>query len=63
MNLKNIPLPEVYMESQDFRFFVNWFNTCIAKTKYDIENMYDLYDPLRVPQWLFCMLADTLGNR
>lgn len=63
MNLKNISLPEVYMESQDFRFFVNWFNTCIEKTKYDIENMYDLYDPLRAPQWLLWMLADTVGFR
>ena len=63
MRLENISLPEVYMESQDFRFFVNWFNTCLEKTKYDIENIYDLYDPLRVPQWLIWMLADTVGFR
>ena len=63
MNLENISLPEVYEESQDFRFFVDWFNTCISKIKHDIENMYDLYDPLTCPGWLLWMLADTVGYR
>ena len=63
MNFKNISLPEVYMESQDFRFFINWINTSLDKIKYDIENLYDLYDPLKCPDWLLWMLGETIGFR
>ena len=61
MRFNQIPLPAVYKESQDFRFFLDWFGTCLTKTKYDIENMIDLYDPLRCPEHLIWMLADTMG--
>lgn len=61
MNLRNIPLPEVYVESQDFRFFREWFVQALEKTKFDTENIFDLYDPLRCPEELVWLLADTMG--
>lgn len=63
MNLKDIPVPEVYKESADFRFFLNWFGSCLEKIQYDIENLYDLYDALKCPSWLLWMLGDTVGYR
>lgn len=61
MNIHDISLPEVYKESADFRFFCNWFETALQKIKYDTENLFDLYDPLRCPAELLWMLADTMG--
>lgn len=61
MNIKNISLPEVYKESLDFRFFCNWFETSLQRIKYDTENLFDLYDPLRCPENLLWLLADTVG--
>lgn len=61
MNIKNISLPEVYKESPDFRFFCNWFETSLQRIKYDTENLFDLYDPLRCPENLLWLLADTIG--
>ena len=61
MNFKNISIPQVYKESADFRFFIEWFNECLTRLKYDIENLPDLYDPLRVPEHLIWMLGDTKG--
>lgn len=63
MNFKDISVPEVYKESRDFRFFLEWFSTCLTKVKYDTENAFDLYDPLRCPDWLLWMLGDTMGFR
>ena len=62
MDLKNIPLPEVYVESQDFRFFREWFVQALEKTKYDTENIFDLYDPLRCPEELVWLLDNRRGN-
>lgn len=61
MNFKDISIPEIYKESQDFRFFLEWFSTALSKIKYDTENVIDLYDPLRCPTQLLWMLADTMG--
>lgn len=61
MKISNISLPEVYRESQDFRFFCSWFETSLQEVKYDIENLYDCYDPLRCKSELLWMLADTMG--
>lgn len=51
------------MESWDFRFFLEWFSTCLEKIKYDHEHAVDLYDPLRCPEQLLWMLADTMGYK
>lgn len=61
MNMEHISVPEIYKESQDFRFFLNWFQTSLSKIKYDTENFMDLFDPQRCPQKLLWMLADTMG--
>lgn len=61
MNFKDISLPDIYLQSHDFRFFVDWFNKSLTKIKYDTENMADLYDPLRIPRDLLWMLADSMG--
>ena len=63
MNIKNIPIPEIYKESADFRFFVDWFDKALTRIKYDIENAPDIYDPQRCPDQLLWMLADTMGYK
>lgn len=64
MQFEDISLPEVYTrESSDFRFFLKWVATSLSKIKYDTENMFDLYDPLRCPKELIWMLADTIGYK
>ena len=61
MRFENISLPDIYLQSQDFRFFIKWFNLGLTRIKYDIENMIDLYDPLKCPSHLLWMLGDTIG--
>ena len=61
MDIKDISLPEVYTDSEDFRFFCKWFANALEQVKYDTENMVDLYDPLRCPSDLLWALADTMG--
>lgn len=61
MDISKVSLPEIYLSSNDFRRFVDWFSKALTKVQYDTENVDDLYDPLRVPSWLIWMLADTMG--
>ena len=61
MNIKDIPVPECYLQSSDFRFFLKWFDYALTKTQYDTSNMMDLYDPLRCPKDLLWLLGDTMG--
>lgn len=63
MDFKDISVPEIYKSSQDFRFFLDWFNEALSKIKYDIENLSDIYDPLRCPSNLLWALADTMGYK
>lgn len=63
MDIKNISLPEIYKESADFRFFCKWFEESLSKIKYDTENFFDLYDPLKCPEDLLWALADTMGYK
>lgn len=61
MQIKDIPVPECYKESADFRFFLKWFDYALTKIQYDTTNLLDLYDPLRCPKDLLWMLGDTMG--
>ena len=61
MQFFDVSVPEVYKESADFRFFLKWFAEALTRIKYDTENTFDLYDPLRCPEKLVWMLADTMG--
>ena len=61
MNIKDIPIPECYAQSSDFRFFLKWFDYALTKIQYDTVNTMDLYDPLRCPKDLLWCLGDTMG--
>ena len=61
MNIRDIPVPEVFLSSSDFRFFIKWFDYALIKTQYDTTNLMDLYDPLRCPKDLLWCLGDTMG--
>lgn len=63
MDIKDVSVPEAYKESWDFRFFLKWFADSLEKIRYDHEHAYDLYDPLRCPEWLLWMLSDSIGYR
>lgn len=61
MRISEISTPAIYKESSDFRFFLKWFENALTKLQYDTEHADDLYDPLKCPEWLLWMLADTMG--
>lgn len=61
MNRFELSVPDCYLESSDFRFFLKWVSEAFYKLKYDLDAFFDLYDPLRCPQELLWLLADTMG--
>ena len=61
MRIQDISTPDVYTDSADFRFFLKWIEIALTKIHYDTENGLDLYDPLKCPENLLWMLADTMG--
>lgn len=61
MDMKNVSVPEVYKSSQDFRFFLDWFEKALGQIKYDTENLIDCFDPLRCKEDLLWLLGDTMG--
>lgn len=63
MQFNQVSVPEIYRQSSDFRFFLDWFEKSLARIKFDTENMSDIYDPLRCPQQLLWMLGDTMGYK
>lgn len=63
MRVSDIPIPEVYRESSDFRFFLKWFDAALDKVRFDTENIVDLFDPQRCPENLLWMLAETMGYK
>lgn len=63
MRFEDVSVPEVYTESEDFRFFLKWIWSCLAKAKYDTEHLSDIYDPLKCKRELLWMLADTVGYK
>jgi len=61
MTVKDIPLPEEYKTSEDFRFFLKWFELALSRIQSDTENFFDYYDPLRCPTDFIWALADTMS--
>ena len=61
MRINEIPVPDIYTDSQDFRLFLKWFEIALTKVHYDTEHGMDLVDPLKCPANLLWMLADTMG--
>ena len=63
LNIADIAIPECYMESSDFRFFVDLIKECLEEVKTDIENMMDNYDPLKIKEELLWILGEHLGYK
>ena len=63
MTFSDVPVPGVYKESADFRFFLKWIEMCLSEIQNKTENIIDLLDPLRCPSDLLWMLADTCGYK
>ena len=62
MNFKDIAVPDIYkQESADFRFFLDLVAKCLTEIKYNTENIFDLYDPLKCPSKLLWMLGESMG--
>lgn len=61
MDIRNISVPECYLESDDFQFFLDWMALSLEPTRYKHERMFDLYDPIRIQYELLWVLADTMG--
>lgn len=63
MRFEDISVPEAYLESNDFRLFLNWIWNCLHKFKYDTEHLIDIYDPMKCREELLWMLGDTIGYK
>lgn len=63
MTFSDIPLPEVYEESADFRFFVKWIELCLTEIQYKTDNFINLLDPQRCPTNLLWLLGETCGYK
>lgn len=63
MDMKDVSVPEIYKESQDFRFFLDWFQKALTVHQYDTQNLVDLYDPQRCKEDLLWLLGDTIGYK
>lgn len=63
MVFSDIPVPDVYKESADFRFFLKWIELCFSDILYKTDNLINLLDPLRCPANLLWMLGDTCGYK
>lgn len=61
MNRFELSMPDCYLESSDFRFFLKWVTESLYKLKFNLDTFFDLYDPLRCSADLLWMLADTMG--
>lgn len=63
MRLSDVPVPEVYTQSADFRFFLKWIELSLSEIQYCTDNLIDLLDPLRCPSNLLWLLGDTCGYK
>lgn len=63
MDIRDIPVPEIYESSSDFRIFLKLFELALTAYQYDTDNLSDLYDPLRCKKELLWMLCDTMGYK
>ena len=63
MQITDIPVPEIYKESADFRFFLKWIALCLSRLQYSTEHLIDLIDPLRCPSELLWLLGETCGYK
>ena len=63
MTFSDIPVPEVYKESADFRFFLRWIELCFSELGNKTNGLINLLDPQRCPSEFLWMLGDTCGYK
>lgn len=63
MTFSDIPVPEIYKSSADFRFFLRWIELCFTEIQNKTDNLIDLLDPLRCPTNLLWLLGETCGYK
>ena len=63
MDVRDIPVPEIYKSSSDFRFFIELIAQALSEIQYNTENLVDCYDPLRCKSELLWLLAETMGYK
>lgn len=63
MTFSDVPVPEIYRSSADFRFFLKWIEMCFTKLQHQTDNLIDLLDPQRCPANLLWLLGDTCGYK
>lgn len=63
MKFTDIPVPEIYKQSADFRFFLKWIELNLSEIQYATDHLIDLLDPLRCPSNLLWLLGDTCGYK
>lgn len=54
-------VPEVYLESRDYKVFLRLLDMLYSDIKYDIDNWIKLYDPYETPIAFLPFLADFVG--
>ena len=53
--------PAVYKDSRDYKAFLTLLDSVINISKYEIDNMTDLYDPLKCKYEVLPFLAEMMG--
>lgn len=54
-------VPDVYLESRDYKVFLRLLDILYSNTKYDLDNWIQLYNPYNTPYDFLYLLADFVG--
>lgn len=53
--------PQVYKNSRDYQAFLTFLDTIVNLTKYEVDNMADLYEPMKCEHKVLPYLAEMVG--
>jgi len=53
--------PQIYKNSRDYKAFLTFLDTVINTTKYEVDNMADLYEPMKCEHKVLPYLAEMVG--
>jgi phage tail-like protein len=56
-------LPKVYSNSRDYKALLTLLDIVLNLSKYEIDNIKDLYDPMKCPVQLLPYLAEMVGYK
>ena len=56
-------VPQVYKNSRDFKALLTLLDIVLNLSKYEIDNIKDLYDPMKCPVQLLPYLAEMVGYK